>query len=95
MSELYLDKIPCPHCGNWIDEEYPDTVRDENLAKARAELDRLTKAGDGLAHNVNPCLLEMARHAIGNTNVAVIAHWIQQWDNARLPTPRPKEADKS
>lgn len=41
MSDTYLDKIPCPHCGNWIDEDYPDAVRDENIASLKAIVDQV------------------------------------------------------
>lgn len=55
----------------------------EELAALRAENERLRSAGDRLAREVNPCLLEMARHSIGNTNVAVIELRIKEWKEAR------------
>lgn len=42
MSELYLDKFACPHCGQWIDDDYPSDERD---AKA-TELQRIVNQVD-------------------------------------------------
>jgi hypothetical protein len=62
------------------DDGYPLWAREmRELEEQNAELVVVLQK---LVNEVQPCLLEMARHAIGNTNVAVITLRIAEAETA-------------